>query len=194
MILSPRGDAATTPTPALHLPGSGPRAGAALNLVVAVLALVGGVVGLVVEAFSGFTGVGERRGTTFPMWVVYAAMVALGAAALVVRARRAPWYRGWSMLEVLDRPDGIVLFAGRLGARHEGLAVRRGETVEIAAEHQLRTSYRYTVTAPSGSMTFTADGFVHKLTMQPLEELAGRHGITVRTTGEAARIVRTVPA
>lgn len=194
MILSPRGDAATTPAPAVYLPGRGSRAGAALNLVVAVLALVGGVVGLVVEAFAGFTGVGERRGTTFPMWVVYAGMVALGAGALVVRARRAPWYRGWSMLEVLDRPDGIVLFAGRLGARHEGLVVGRGETVEIAVEQQIRVTHRYTVTAPSGAMTFTADGFVHKLTMQPLDELAARHGITVVTSGEAARIGRAVPA
>ena len=194
MILSPRGDAATTPTPALHLPGNGPRAGAALNLVVAVLAVVAGAVGLAVEATTGFTGTGQRYGTTFPMWVAWSAALVAGAAALVVRARRAPWYRGWSMLEVLDRPDGVVLFAGRLGARHAGLAVRRGETVEIDVEHQLRTTSRYTVTAPSGSMTFTADGFVHKLTMRPLEEVAARHGITVRTTGEATRIVRTVPA
>lgn len=194
MTLTSSGDAFGTPTPAVHLPGRGARIGAALTPVLAVVGVVGGVVGLAVETMSGFTGTGQRYGQTIPMWVVYAAILVMGTAALVQRARRAPWYRGWSMIEMVDRPDGIVLFAGRLGARHEGLAVRRGETVTIAASGGLRSTYQYVVTAPSGAMTFTADGYVHRLTMQPLEEAAVRHGITVVTTGEAARIPRTVTA
>lgn len=194
MILTPRGDAATTPVPAVFLSGRGPRVGAALTPVLAVVAVVAGVVGLGFEAVSGFTGTAERYGSTFPAWAVWAGAIALGGGALVVRARRAPWYRGWSMVEMVDRPDEVLLLAGRLGARHEGLVVRRGETVEIDAAHQLRTSYRYTVTAPSGAMTFTADGFVHRLTMQPLDDAAARHGITVVTTGEATRIRRGVAA
>jgi len=191
VIISPRGDAATTPAPAVFLPGRGPRVGAAMNTGLAVVGVVAGVVWIAVEATNGFEGTMQRGSVTFPAWLVGLLMVVAGAVALLVRARRAPWYRGWSMVEILDRPDGVVLFAGRLGARHEGLVVRRGETVEIAATHQLRTSYQYVVTAPSGELRFTADGFVHKLTMQPLEEAAARHGITVVTVGDAARITRT---
>lgn len=184
-------DAFATPAPAVFLPGRGPRIGAALGPVLAVVAVVAGVVGLIDEALSGFTGEAVRRGTTYPAWLVWAGALVIGAVALVVRARRAPWYRGWSMVELSDRPDGIVLFVGRLGARHEGLTVRRGETVQLTASRQLRSTYKYVVTAPSGSMTFEADGFVQKLTMQPLEEAAARHGITVLTEGDAARITRT---
>ncbi|MCC2315003.1 hypothetical protein [Cellulomonas xiejunii] len=191
MIISPRGDAATTPTPAVFLPGRGARVGAAMNTGLAVVAIIAGVAWIAVEAATGFEGSMQRGSATLPAWLVGLLMVVVGAGALLLRARKAPWYRGWSMVEMLDRPDGITLFAGRLGARHEGLVVRRGETVEIAATHQLRTSYQYVVTAPAGEMRFTADGFVHKLTMQPLEEAAARHGITVVTVGDAARITRT---
>lgn len=175
----------------MFLPGRGPRVGAALGPVLAVIGIAAGVVGLVAEAMSGFTGEAHRYGTTFPAWFVWAAALVIGVIALVVRARRAPWYKAWSMVELVDRPDGIVLFAGRLGARHEGLTVRRGETVELAASRQLRSTYKYVVTAPSGSMTFEADGYIQKLTMQPLEEAAAKHGITVVAAGDAGRIVRT---
>ncbi|ADG73112.1 hypothetical protein Cfla_0193 [Cellulomonas flavigena DSM 20109] len=186
------GDTATHPSPAVYLPGPGPRAGAALNMVVAVGALVGGVVGLVVEVGNGFTGTAQRYGSEFPVWIVWAAGVALGGWMLVQRARRAPWYRGWSMIEMVERPDGIVLFVGRLGRRHEGLQVNRGETVTLSADQASRTTFHYVVSTRSGSMTFSADGYVHKLTMQPLEEAAARHGITVLTTGHADRIPRRV--
>lgn len=194
MIISPRGDAATTPAPAVFLPGMGPRLGSQLTPVLAVLALVAGVVGLVVEAVNGFSGTAERRGSEFPAWIMWAGALAFGVGFLVVQSRRAPWYRGWSMIEMLDRPDGIVLFAGRLGKNHEGLVVRRGETVEIAVAHQLRVTHEYVVTAPSGSMRFTADGFPKRLTMQPLDEAAARHGITVVTTGAASSIRRVAAA
>ncbi|GIG41421.1 hypothetical protein [Cellulomonas phragmiteti] len=193
MTTSP-GDAFATPAPAVYLPGRGPRLGAALTPVLAVVGIAAGAVGLVVEGMTGFAGDAQRFGTTFPLWVVWVGLVVMGAGAFVVRARRAPWYRGWSMVEMLDRPDGIVLFAGRLGARHEGLPVRRGETVELSGSGGLRSTYQYVVSAPSGSMTFTAEGFLHRLTMQPLDEAAARHGITVVTSGEAARITRTVTA
>ena len=194
MILSPHGDAATTPAPALFLAGTGPRLGSWLTPVLAVVAIVAGVVGLVVEALSGFSGTAQRRGTEFPAWVVWAAALAFGVGFFLVQARRAPWYRAWSMVEMLDRPDGIVLFAGRLGKNHEGLHVRRGETVEIAVSHQLRATYEYVVTAPSGSLRFTADGFPKRLTMQPLDEAAARHGITVVTTGAGTNVRRTATA
>jgi len=98
------------------------------------------------------------------------------------------------MVEMVDRPAEIVLYAGRLGASHEGVAVRRGETVQLAITRLLRTSYRCDVRAPSGSMTFTPEGYAHKLTMRPLEEAVVRHGIALVTVGEAARIARTVTA
>jgi len=185
------GTDATTPVPAVHLPGRGPRIGAELTPALAVVGVVVGVAGLVLEAANGFTGTVDRRGSTFPAWSVWGLMLALSVGALVVRARRAPGYRGWSMIEMLERPDGVVLSAGRLGARHEGLHVRRGETVEIQTTPESRATHRYVVTAPAGSMTFRADGLVHRLTMAPLEEAAARHGITVVTTGGAARITRT---
>ena len=194
MTIDTRGDAFATPAPAVYLPGRGPRAGAALNHVVAIVFVVVGSVGLAYEAVSGFIDTAQRFGQTFPMWLVYAAGLVFGVHALVQRARRAPWYRGWSMVEMLERPDGLVLFAGRLGARHEGLVVRRGETVAIAASGGLRASHQYVVSAPSGSMTFSADAFVHKLTMKPLEEAAARHAITIITSGTAERIPRTVAA
>ena len=188
------GDTASKPSPAVYAPGLGPRFGVALNLAFAVLATVGGAIGLVVEAGHGFTGTAQRYGSEFPAWVVWAAGLALGVGMLVQRARRAPWYRGWSMVEMVERPDGIVLFVGRLGRRHEGLQVNRGETVTLSADGASRTTFHYVVSTRSGSMTFSADGYVHKLTMQPLEEAAVRHGITVLTTGDAARITRAVPA
>lgn len=182
------------PVPALFLPGIGPRIGAGGNTTVYVLALVGGIVGLVYEAVNGFTGSAERRGATVPMWLVWGVAVAVGAGGLVSRARRAPWYRGWSMLEMLDRPDGITVFSGRLGARHEGLAVGRGETLTVDITRELRHTHRFVVTAPSGTMTFSADLMPHRATAQPLEEAAARHGITLVTTGAAERIRRTVTA
>lgn len=175
----------------MYLPGAGPRAGAALNLAFAVVATVVGAVGLVVEIGNGFTGTGQRYGTEFPVWVAWAAGLAIGVGMLVQRARRAPWYRGWSMVELVERPDGIVLLAGRLGARHEGVQVNRGETVTLSADVERGATCHYVVSTRSGSMTFSADGFVHKLTMRPLEEAAARHGITVLTTGDATRIPRT---
>lgn len=194
MTIHTSGDAFATPAPAIFLPGRGPRAGAALNTVLAVVGAVVGVVGLADETVSGFTGAGQRFGQTFPMWVVYVVILAVSVVALVRRARRAPWYRAWSLVEMLDRPDGLALFVGRLGARHEGLVVRRGETVMIAASGGLRSTYQYVVSVPSGSMSFTAEGFIHKLTMEPLEAAAARHAITVVTSGKAERIPRKVAA
>ena len=70
----------------------------------------------------------------------------------------------------------------------------RGETVTLSADVARGTTCHYVVSTRSGSMTFAADGYVQKLTMRPLEEAAARHDITVLTTGDAARIVRAVPA
>lgn len=185
------GDTASRPSPAVYLPGAGPRAGTVLNMVVAVGALVGGVVGLVDEVRNGFTGTAQRYGSEFPAWLVFVGLIALGAGLLVQRARRAPWYRGWSMVEMVEAPDGIVLYAGRLGRRPEGLRVSRGETLTLGVEVERGARAHYVVSTRSGSMTFAADGYVHKLTMRPLEEAAARHGITILTTGDANRIPRT---
>jgi hypothetical protein len=194
VTINARGDAFATPAPAVYLPGRGPRVGAALTPVLAVVGVVVGTVGLAYEAVSGFAGTGHRFGQTVPMWGAYGVILVASVVVLVRRARRAPWYRGWSMVEMQERPDGLVLFVGRLGARHEGLSVRRGETVMIAASGGLRSNYQYVVSAPSGSMTFAADGFIHKLTMEPLDEAAARHAITVVTSGDAERIARKVVA
>ena len=184
----PVDDVAATPTPAVLLPEGWTRVAAAVPTALGVL----GVVGLVLVALQGFTGTQEPAGAAYPAWLLLAAAVALAAGLVVARVRRAPWSRGWSLVELLEEPDGLVLFAGRLGASHEGLLVRRGESVELAATHVRRGRHRYVVTAPSGRMTFAADGLAHWLTMQPLEEAAARHRITVVTVGEAARITRTL--
>lgn len=188
VLSSPPDDAATTPVPAVFLPQNWTRIAGALPTALGVL----GVVGLVLVALSGFSGTQEPAGATYPAWLMLAAAVALAGGLLAVRARRAPWSPAWSLVEMLERPDGVVLFAGRLGARHEGVAVHRGESVEIAATHVRRGRHQYVVTAPSGELRFAADGLAGWLTMQPLEEAAARHGITVVTVGEAAGITRTL--
>lgn len=184
----------TAPVPAVYFPQRRVRIAVAANAWVAGLVAVAGGVLLVLEAMAGFPDVGYRFGVAIPMGVVYAVLLVFGVGYLVAQARKGPGYRAWSLVELLDRPDGLVLRVGRLGPRHEGLLVRRGETIEIAASQGYRTSYLYVVTAPAGTMKFDADGYVHKLTMQPLEEAAARHGITVVTTGKAERIPRTVTA
>lgn len=188
-----RGDDRALPRPAVHLTGRGPRATDTFHLVLAVVAVVAGVAGLVDEWLHDWSGLATRLSLQLPAWLVWGGALVAGAVHLVRRGQRAPWYRVWSLVEVLEEHDRLTLFVGRLGPRHDGLVVRRGETVTLDAQQVRGATSAYRLTTPSGEMTFTADAFLGRLTREPLDEAARRAGVTVAVTGDAGRIRTGAP-
>lgn len=96
-----------------------------------------------------------------------------------------PSYQPWSYLEVIEEDGGLRIGAGRLGARHRGLLVRRGEVVELSAE---ATGSVLVVSAPAGSFDVDVDVPFDELTAAPLEAVSRQLGIELRFTGAAAAI------
>jgi len=93
-----------------------------------------------------------------PLWWVLALSTAVGVGLLVVVFRRAPWYTKDSCVEYFPDPNGIRLVAGRAGARHPGLVVRRGDVLHVALKDRgsipssKERSYRLTLSSWAGSM------------------------------------------
>ncbi|WP_448630396.1 hypothetical protein [Cellulomonas soli] len=195
-MLDPTSYDRTVPRPAILLTGRHRRSRGLLFATFAVLCMVGGTWGLAYEATHGWSGRGERWGQELPAWPFYLAYLVFGAVALLRRGRvYAPWYQRWSYVELVE-DGGLRLFVGRLGPRQDGLPVRRGETVTIDARlrgrpgHGVGRDYDYRISAPAGELAFHAEGYIHRLTMEPLVSRADVWGITVATTGEATRIQR----
>ncbi len=160
--------------------------------------VVGSVIGLVVEVASGAHGVVEHWGATFPAWVMWAVSVPISAAVTV--DTQANWRASGRQHGLLDYQTVAVglrlLHPRRLGRARE-LVVRLGEQVEIHADllykrrGGLERAYRYTVTAPGGSLAFTRPVYIEKLTLAPLDEAARPLGIRVVTSGAADEIARS---
>lgn len=133
------------------------------------------------------------RTVEIPAVLFTGAGVLVGLGVLLFGAEKpAPWFQDWSYLEVLEEPDGLRLFAGRLGKDHRGVSVRRGEVIEISGSRgETLDEAELTVTTPAGSLQVEVDTLLADTTITPLEEAASRYGIEIRLSGDATEIPRS---
>lgn len=185
--------------PAMVLRGRKRAPHVVLFVLTALMALwaVGSVIALAVESSSGAEGTFEYLGMSLPLRALF--------AVSAVVAGYATWdtYAGWRMtgpnhgvIDYVLEPAGIRLTRPRKVGRASELLVQRGESVEISAElvFQRRAGterhYRFTVSAPGGSFTFTQPIYVEKLSLVPLDEVARDRGIELRTSDAATAVER----
>lgn len=168
-----------------------------IGTVVMALWALGSLGWLVMDLMGGATGTFESRGSELPLWAVL--------AVTTVVASYATWdtYKGAVMtgpnhglIDYVSEAAGIRLTRMRAWGRALDVVVQRGESVEIGAvlEYQrrggLERHYRFTVSAPAGSFTFSQAVHIEKLSLTPLDEAARQLGIRVETSGEAVVMER----
>ena len=191
----------TIPKPGLYFrpfEGSDSRRRSGCGALFGVVAVAIGALGMWSEWKVGFAGRSTYNFVPFPTWIAWAIALLFGLLALLGSSSkwgRPPWRDYWCLVAFLDEREGLRLFAGRLGEKHPGVLVLRGETVSIDARLVRQTvkgvaTYEYVVSAPGGILAFRAEGRIESLTMARLVERALARGVRVTTSGAATAIDR----
>ena len=137
-----------------------------------------------------------NRIVTIPAVLITAVGAVIGLILLIAAFRPlAPWFQDWSYLEVLEKEEGLRVYAGRLGADHVGLLVRRGDVLEITGSRgDSLDEAELVVKASTGTLSVDVDVFLTSLDIKPLEQAAARYDIELRLSGVATEIPRTPAA
>jgi hypothetical protein len=158
---------------------------------------LGSLVALVFEFSGGALGPFDYHGWQLPAWPLFA--VSIPIASYVTRDSYTGWRMTGSnhgMIDYVLEPAGIWLVRQRNWARAHELLVQRGETVQIDAvliyrrRAGLERLYRFTVSAPAGSFSFSQDIHIERLSVVPLDEVARQMGVQVELSGAALAIER----